>query len=168
MKRILGYLICSTLFIVGCMSIEKATNKVIADKDATNVVLKLHPCKEVADSVISLTDTLLHTDTITNVGYFIDSVTKWRYDTIRKIITATKLIHKTDSIFGIDQRKLDVLNNSIQVRDNQIIGLDQQLSDKSAENKAKDKWLYLFIGLFVIDCIYLAFKLFVKLCKNTR
>ena len=160
MKRILGYLICSTLFIVGCMSIEKATNKVINSPEATNEVLKLHTCKEVADSVISKTDTLLHIDTITNVGFFVDTVQRLRIDTVVRNIRTVQFIHKTDSIFGIDQRKLDILNNSIQVRDNQIIGLDQQLSDKSSENKAKDKWLYLFIGLFVIDCLYLAFKLF--------
>jgi len=144
------------------MTMPKAIRKVINSPEATNEVLALHPCKEIADSIISKTDTLLHTDTITNVGFYIDTVHHWRYDTVVRNIRTVQLIHKTDSIFGIDQRKLDILNNSIQIRDNQIIGLDQQLSDKSAENKAKDKWLYLFIGLFVIDCIYLAFKLFVK------
>lgn len=162
MKRIFGHLLFSLLFLVGCMSIEKATNKVINDKEATNKVLELHPCKQINDSVISHTDTLLHTDTITNVGYFIDTVHHWRDSIIAKTITNTKLIHKTDSVFGIDQRKLDIMNNSIQIRDNQIIGLQQAVADKTAENKAKDKWLYLFIGLFVIDCVYLAFKLFAK------
>jgi len=162
MKRLIGYALASTLFIVGCMSIEKATDKVIADKAATNKVLALHPCKPISDSVISHTDTLTTHDTITNVGYFIDSVTKWRYDTIRKTITVTNVIHKTDTIFAIDQRKLDIMNNSIQIRDNQIIGLDQQLIDKTAENKAKDKWLYLFIGLFTLVCVYIAFKLFTR------
>lgn len=162
MKRILLYLTFSAIFIVGCMSIEKATNKVINDKEATNEVLNLHPCKQITDSVISRTDTLLTHDTITNVGYFIDTVNKWRHDTINVTITNTKTIHKTDNIFCIHQRKLDSLNNSIQIRDNQIISLDQKLTDKTAENKAKDKWLNLLIGLFVVDCIYIAIKLFVK------
>ena len=144
------------------MTMPKAIRKVINSPEATNEVLKLHPCKKVSDSIISHTDTLLHTDTITNVGFYIDTVHHWRIDTVFRNIRTVQLIHKTDSIFGIDQRKLDLLNNSIQVRDNKIIGLDQQLSDKSAENKAKDKWLYLFIGLFVIYCLYIAFKLFVK------
>lgn len=159
MKSLSIHIFIVLVFLVGCMTLPKALKKVIASPDATNEVLKMHPCKQIADSVISRTDTLLHTDTITNVGYFVDTVNKWRHDTTKVTITNTKLIHKTDSVFGIDQRKLDIMNNSIQIRDNQIIGLDQIITDKTAENKEKDKWLYLFIGLFVINCVYMAVKL---------
>jgi hypothetical protein len=144
------------------MSIEKATDKVISDKAATNKVLDLHPCKPVSDSVITHIDTLTTHDTITNVGYFIDSVTKWRYDTVVRNIRTFQLIHKTDTLFAIDQRKLDVMNNSISIRDSQIVGLKQSLEDETTHSKDKDKWLYLFIGLFTLVCVYIAFKLFVK------
>jgi hypothetical protein len=162
MKKFTGYVIASTLLIVGCMSIKKATDKVIADKSATNKVLALHPCKPVSDSIISHTDTLTTHDTITNVGYFIDSVTKWRYDTVVRNIRTVKVIHTIDTIFAIDQRKLDVMNNSISIRDSQIVGLKQSLEDETTHSKDKDKWLYLFIGLFTLVCVYIAFKLFTR------
>jgi hypothetical protein len=80
-----------------------------------------------------------------------------------------KYIGKDTVKLPVDPRILKTMNLSLKMVEDSltkqhdvITKLTQTITDKTAENKAKDKWLYLFIGLFVIDCIYVAFKLFVK------
>ena len=115
-KLFIIYLICIFLIIsFGCNTIKKAERTVLNDKESSERVFreleKTRPCAN-DTTVITVSDTIYKTDTAID----------YKRDTINNVITLTekgKIIYKTKTItetktaFVVDNRRLDLMADSV-------------------------------------------------------
>lgn len=156
-KIFIIYLICLFLLIIsGCNSIKKAEKRVLNNLESSERVFreleKTRPCANDTSFVVK-------TDTI----YNIDTTTYYKYDTINNVITLTekakiiyktKIITKTNNAFIVDNRRLNIMADSVRF-------YKTSLSDSI---NTSNKWKYRFwvlllalIGFIVIKRLFLTY-----------
>ena len=145
---------------------EKAKQLVISDSAAFRQVgmkfLQLNPC---VNLITYKSDTTYHHDT-TEMTYIV-------HDTLRHIDTVflTRTLHVTqtihDTIQVIDDQQLNLLNETVQARNIQISGMNQQITDAHAATVAAQSlankrawWLYgswgtVLLAIFGWGCVKL-------------
>lgn len=156
-KIFIIYLICLLLLIIsGCNSIKKAEKTVLNNLESSERVFreleKTRPCANDTSFVVK-------TDTI----YNIDTTTYYKYDTINNVITLTekakiiyktKIITKTNNAFIVDNRRLNIMADSVRY-------YKTSLSNSiNTSNKWKCRfWVLLLalIGFIVIKRLFLTY-----------
>ena len=144
-------------FMPSCLTVNKALVKVLGSDSATNVILRLHPCAIAKDSVVRQSDTVTSHDTTVQTLFYTDTLHHLKHDTTTVKITNTKTIHDTINHYQLNQRDIDIANSTLLISTKKIASLQQNIVDKDAEIKARDKWLWLFIGAIVAFCLSNAF-----------
>lgn len=145
------------ILLAGCMSIKKATKKVLADPAAKEIVgrewEKSNPCT--ADTITqTLSDTLINTDTVILPGSTVtinDTVYKFLPG---KVITRTVTIRDTFHSYVVDTRRLKLAYDSMRYYYGVMVQRQGQIDELKGEvkhaNQSRNKaWLYFWVLLAI-------------------
>lgn len=157
MKNIIFALIILLPFC-SCMTDRKAVDRVLAKPPLKEQVgrewEKANPCANDSIQIIVPGDTLIQTDTVTNIirdVEFREGQTK--VQTVYKTITNTRTIHDTIKVTVVDTRRLNIANDSVNFykgvimqRNGQVSALQQEVKDMKHN---RNIWKIIAIGLMV-------------------